>query len=80
MPGLGFSGSPSIFAPHSREIALGIDYWIEPSIVWQTEFDIELPRVGGTVFSFNGARTPTSSAIGATPNDRALLTQFVIGF
>jgi hypothetical protein len=80
VPGIGFSGSPSIFSPHSREVALGIDYWIEPSIVWQTEFDIELPRAGGTLFSFNGATTPSASPIGATPNDRAILTQFVIGF
>jgi hypothetical protein len=79
-PSLAFSGSPSIFAPHAREIALGIDYWIEPSIVWQTEFDTELPRAGGTLFSFNGATTPTSSPIGATPNDHAVLTQFAIGF
>ncbi|MBV8357221.1 MAG: hypothetical protein JO189_04695, partial [Deltaproteobacteria bacterium] len=80
VPGVGFSGSPSIFTPHSREVALGIDYWIEPSIVWQTEFDIELPRAGGTLFSFNGATTPSASPIGATPNDHAILTQFVIGF
>jgi hypothetical protein len=80
VPELGFSGSPSIFTPHAREVALGIDYWIEPSIVWQTEFDIELPRAGGTLFSFNGGITPTASAIGATPNDHALLTQFTIGF
>lgn len=80
VPGIGFSGSPSIFAPHSREVALGLDYWIEPSIVWQTEFDIELPRAGGTLFSFNGTNTASASAVGATPNDRAILTQFVIGF
>jgi hypothetical protein len=79
-PELGFSGSPAIFSPHAREVALGIDYWIEPSIVWQTEFDLELPRAGGTLFSFNGASTPTASAIHATPNDRAILTQFAIGF
>jgi hypothetical protein len=79
-PAFGFNGSPSIFVPHSREIALGIDYWIEPSIVWQTEFDIELPRAGGTLFSFNGGNTAKASAIGATPNDRAILTQFAIGF
>jgi hypothetical protein len=80
VPGIGFSGSPSIFTPHSRQVALGIDYWIEPSIVLQTEFDMELPRAGGTLFSFNGSNTPTASPIGATPNDRAILTQFVIGF
>lgn len=79
-PELGFNGSPSIFAPHAREVALGLDYWIEPSIVWQTEFDIELPRAGGTLFSFNGASTPTASPVRATPNDHAILTQFAIGF
>jgi TolA-binding protein len=80
VPELGFSGSPAIFAPHSREVALGIDYWIEPSIVWQTEFDIELPRAGGTLFSFNGASTATASPRGAISNDHAILTQIAIGF
>jgi hypothetical protein len=80
VPELGFSGSPAIFTPHAREVALGIDYWIEPSIVWQTEFDIELPRAGGTLFTFNGANTPTASPIGATSNDHAILTQLAIGF
>src|SRR5215471_9427969 len=80
VPAIAFSGSPAIFTPHAREVALGIDYWIEPSIVWQTEFEIELPRAGGTLFSFNGGSTPTASPIGATSNDHAILTQFVIGF
>ena len=79
-PSLGFSGSQSVFAPHAREVALGLDYWIAPSIAWQTEFDFELPRAGGTLFSFNGASKPTASKIGATPNDRAILTQFTLGF
>ena len=79
-PSLGFSGSQSAFAPHAREVALGLDYWIAPSIVWQTEFDLELPRAGGTLFSFNGASTPTASSVGATPNDRAILTQLAVGF
>jgi hypothetical protein len=79
-PGLGFSGSPSLFVPHAREVALGLDYWIEPSIVWQTEFDLELPHAGGTLFSFNGANKPTATPFGASPNDRAILTQFAIGF
>ena len=79
-PELGFNGSPSIFTPHAREVALGLDYWIEPSIVWQTEVDFELPRAGGTLFSFDGASVPTASAVGATPNDRAVLTQIAIGF
>jgi hypothetical protein len=79
-PEVGFSGSPSIFTPHSREVALGLDYWIEPSIVWQTEFDMELPRAGGTLLSFNDKNQPVTQGIGPTPNDRALLTQFAIGF
>jgi len=79
-PSLGFSGSPSIFAPHAREVALGLDYWIAPSIVWQTEFDLELPRAGGTTYTFNGASTPTVGSVGATPNDQAILTQLAIGF
>jgi hypothetical protein len=79
-PDVGFSGSPSIFVPDAREVALGLDYWIEPSIVWQTEFDMELPRAGGTLLSFNDKNQPVVQGIGATPNDRALLTQLAIGF
>jgi len=79
-PSFGFSGSPSVFAPHAREVALGLDYWIAPSIVWQTEFDLELPHAGGTTYTFNGASTPTVGSVGATPNDHALLTQFAVGF
>jgi hypothetical protein len=79
-PAIGFSGSPAIFSPHAREVALGLDYWIEPSIVWQTEFDLELPRAGGTAFTFNGANTPTARPIGTTANDHAILTQLAIGF
>jgi len=79
-PAIGFSGSPAIFSPHAREVALGVDYWIEPSIVWQTEFDFELPHAGGTLFAFNGSNTPTATGVGATANDRALLTQLAIGF
>jgi hypothetical protein len=48
--------------------------------VWQTEFDLELPRAGGTLLSFNGKNQATGQNIGATPNDRAILTQFAIGF
>lgn len=79
-PSLGFNGSPSVFAPHARELALGLDYWLAPSIVWQTEVDFELPRAGGTLYTFNGASTPTASSVGATPNDHAILTQFAVGF
>jgi len=78
-PAVGFSGSPSVFTPHAREVALGLDYWIAPSIVWQTEFDLELPGAGGTAFTFHKAQS-LSSGPAATPNDRALLTQLSIGF
>lgn len=76
IPDFGLSGSPALFAPHSREVALGLDYWIAPSIVWQNEFDIELPRAGGVFVSSTGASTPA----GSIPNDRAFLTQFTVGF
>jgi hypothetical protein len=76
VPDFGVSGSPALFAPHSREVALGLDYWIAPSIVWQNEFDIELPEAGGTFVAADGTMTP----VGGVPNDRAFLTQFAIGF
>ncbi|HYB91208.1 MAG TPA: bZIP transcription factor [Candidatus Binataceae bacterium] len=85
LPDFGVSGSPSLYAPHAREVALGVDYWITPSIVWQNELDLELPRAGGV---FTGAQQGPSSLtqtvggmpVGSTPNDRAFLTQFTIGF
>ncbi len=76
IPDFGLSGSPALFAPHSREVALGLDYWVAPSIVWQNEFDIELPRAGGVFVSSTGASTPA----GSIPNDHAFLTQFTVGF
>lgn len=72
-PEIGFTGSPALFLPHAREVALGLDYWFAPSIVWQNEFDLELPRAGG-FFS------DTGQAVGATSNDRAFVSQFAIGF
>jgi hypothetical protein len=57
-------------------VALALDYWIAPSIVWQNEFDIELPRAGGAFVSPSGALTPA----GSIPNDHAFLSQFTIGF
>jgi len=72
-PSIGFSGSPAAFAPHAREVALGLDYWFAPSIVWQNEFDLELPRAGGF---FSDTGTP----VGATSNDRAFLSQLAVGF
>ncbi|HUY26306.1 MAG TPA: hypothetical protein VMV27_02705 [Candidatus Binataceae bacterium] len=76
VPDFGMSGSPALYAPHSREVALGLDYYIAPSIVWQNEFDIEMPESGGLLVSSTGATSP----IGAIPNDRAFLSQFTIGF
>jgi len=76
VPDFGINGSPATYAPHAREVALGLDYWIAPSIVWQNELDIELPRAGGVFVSPSGAQTPA----GSIPNDRAFLSQFTIGF
>jgi hypothetical protein len=76
IPDFGLNGSPSLYAPHSREVALGLDYWIAPSIVWQNEFDIEVPHAGGMFVNSTGVAT----GVGATPNDRAFLSQFTIGF
>jgi hypothetical protein len=76
VPDFGINGSPATYAPHSREVALALDYWIAPSIVWQNEFDIELPHAGGVFVSSTGAQTP----VGSTPNDHAFLSQFTIGF
>jgi hypothetical protein len=80
VPEIGFSGSPSIWTPHSREVALGLDYWIAPSIVWQNEVDFELPEAGGSIISFAGSPTPTITPRGATPNDVSFLSQLAIGF
>jgi len=81
IPIFGFNGSPAVFTPHACEVALGVDYWFAPSIVWQTEVDWELPGAGGQAYTFaGGATTPTLSSIGATTNDVAVLTQFTVGF
>jgi hypothetical protein len=76
----GFNGSPALFAPYSRELAVGIDYWIAPSIVWQTELDVELPGRGGLYYNYPGVPANQGVGVGPTPNDRAVLTQFAIGF
>ena len=72
-PEIRFTGSPAVFAPHAREVALGLDYWFAPSVVWQNEFDFELPRAGGFY-------SDTGLAVGAVPNDHAFVSQFAIGF
>jgi hypothetical protein len=78
-PSLGFNGSPSVFSPHAREVAFGLDYWIAPSLVWQTEFDLELPQGGGNILAFAGKNVVASPVIHPV-NDQALLTQFAFGF
>ena len=65
VPVFGFNGSPSVFSPHAREVALALDYWMAPSIVWQNEVDFELPRAGGTLYNFLGGATPRSRAASA---------------
>jgi hypothetical protein len=80
VPSLGSNGSGSIFSPHAREVALGFDYWLAPSIVWQNEFDFELPRAGGYISTFGGNGELSSVPAGATANDRAFLSQLSIGF
>jgi hypothetical protein len=72
-PGVGSNGSLSVFTPHAREVALGLDYWITPSIVWQNEIDFELPEAGGYY-------SDTGKPVGSTPNDHAFLSQFSVGF
>ena len=62
-PVQGFSGSPSIYSPHAREVALALDYWFQPNIVWQNEVDFELPRAGGTFYTLGAPASP----VGAHP-------------
>jgi hypothetical protein len=74
-PAVGMNGSPSLMVPHPREVALGLDYWIAPSIVWKLEYDVELPERGGQVLTEDGDAMPVS-----TPTDRAIMTQLAVGF
>jgi hypothetical protein len=76
VPDFGINGSPALWAPHSREVAIGLDYWVTPSIVWQNEFDLEMPHNGGLFVSSDGTTTPA----GTTPTDRAFLSQLTMGF
>jgi hypothetical protein len=69
--------SPSTFVPHAREVALGLDYFITPSIVWKLEYDIEIPHQGGYIIDPDAAN-PVSAA--SAPNDHAFMTQLAIGF
>ncbi len=77
VPDFGLSGSPALFAPKSREVAFGLDYWISPSIVWQNEIDLEVPRRTGQFVAADGTTTPVGNRV---RNDHVFLTQFSIGF
>jgi hypothetical protein len=35
------------FLRNPRQVAVGLDYWIAPSVVWKLEYDRELPAKGG---------------------------------
>ena len=77
-----FNGSPSIFSPHAREVAMVLDYYFSPAIVWQNELDFELPQNGGSLVTFGGPKgvTPVYSPFGTAHNDRAFITQLTVGF
>jgi hypothetical protein len=75
VPGNGMDVSPSLMTPHAREVALGFDYWISPSVVWKLEYDIEIPKDGGFQVTPDGMSMPASAR-----NDRAIITQFSVGF
>jgi len=77
VPDFGLSGSPALFAPKSREVAFGLDYWISPSIVWQNEFDLEVPSRGGVFLDKNGIATTVGRRV---QRDHVFLSQFTIGF
>jgi hypothetical protein len=81
-PAPGFNGSPAIFSPHSREVALVLDYYFSPAIVWQNELDFELPQDGGSLVTFGGPKgvTPLYSPFGTAHNDRAFISQITVGF
>jgi hypothetical protein len=81
-PAPAFSGSPSIFSPHSREVAMVLDYYFSPSIVWQNELDFEIPQNGGSLVTFGGpsGSTPIYTPFGTTHNDRTFITQLTVGF
>jgi hypothetical protein len=74
------NGSPAVFEPHAREVAFAFDYWLQPSIVWKTEVDLELLRAGGQMYTFGSAAVPRLSSIGNTENDVAVMTQIAVGF
>ncbi len=77
MPNIGLSGSPPLFAPKSREVAFGLDYWITPLIVWQNAFDLEVPRRTGQFVAADGTTTPVGNRV---HNDHVFVSQFSIGF
>ncbi len=71
---------PTTFQPHAREVALGLDWWILPSVVWKLEYDMELPEAGGNYTLFAGTPNGITRGAGATYNDRAILSQIAVWF
>lgn len=77
--GDGTDVSPAQFAPHAREVALGLDYWFTPQIVWKLEYDIEMPENGGSVVTFGPSGVPKYGLASAS-NDHAVMSEMAIGF
>jgi hypothetical protein len=77
--GNGADVSPAQFVPHGREVALGLDYWFTPQILWKIEYDIELPESGGSIVSFGPTGSPGFTPASAS-NDHALISELAIDF
>lgn len=77
--GDGTDVSPAQFVPHGREVALGLDYWFTPQILWKLEYDIELPENGGSIVSFGPTGTPAYVPAYSSV-DHAVISEFAIDF
>jgi len=77
--GDGTDVSPEQFSPHGREVALGLDYWLTPQILWKLEYDIEMPESGGTLVSFGPTGTATYAPAYSSV-DHAVISEFAIDF
>lgn len=77
--GDGTDVSAAQFVPHAREVALGLDYWFTPQILWKLEYDIELPESGGSIISFDPAGTPIYERASSSV-DHAVISELAIDF
>ncbi|HLK80761.1 MAG TPA: FlxA-like family protein [Xanthobacteraceae bacterium] len=77
--GDGTDVSPAQFVPHGREVALGLDYWFTPQILWKLEYDIELPESGGSIVSFGPTATPVYTPAYSSV-DHAVISELAIDF